>query len=258
MRYIVFALLLLPFSAVIADEPDPIFSEFGVTGSFILCEIDSDSCIKLDSERCGQRFIPASTFKIVNSLFALESQVIDGTTEVLKWDGRSWAVKSWNQDQDMEHAFQRSCVWFYQELARRIGEKQMTSYLRDIRYGNMSIGGGIDRFWLDGDLRISQEEQIDMLRRLWKEELPFRTEVQKTVKRLMKLEDKDGYTFYGKTGLGEKGEMAIGWLVGFIERGDRVFCYALNIEGPDVNDSTFRRARYDMTRRLLKRYDLMP
>lgn len=258
MRNIFLVLFLLPLFSAVTEEPDPIFREFGVTGSFILCEIEHRACMTLDADRCRERFLPASTFKIVNSLFALETKVIDGTTDVLKWDGQRRAIKSWNQDQDMEQAFQRSCVWFYQELARRIGEKRMTACLRSIRYGNMSIGGGIDRFWLDGDLRISQEEQIDMLRRLWKEELPFRSEVQQAVKRLMLLEKGESFTLYGKTGLAGDDDGAIGWLVGYIEHNGTVHCYALNIEGPDVNDRKFRKARYDITRKLLKRYELMP
>jgi beta-lactamase class D len=237
---------------------DPIFTEFGVTGSFMLCEVNSDSCLYLNAARCGERFIPASTFKVLNSMIALETRVIEGTEEVLKWNGHRYSVEVWNQDQDMEHAFQRSCVWFYQELARRIGETRMREYLQNTAYGNMDIGGGIDRFWLDGDLRISQKEQLVMLRKLWKEELPFRPEVQQTVKRLMILEKTDSYTFYGKTGLADINSVACGWLVGFLERDDRVYCYALNIEGPDASDSAFRKARYSITRRLLERYDLMP
>ena len=34
-------------------------------------------------------------------------------------------------------------------------------YLTRIQYGNADPSGGVDRFWLDGALRISAMEQVD-------------------------------------------------------------------------------------------------
>lgn len=157
----------------------------------------------------------------------------------------------------MEHAFQRSCVWFYQELARRIGEERMRGYLEETAYGNASTGGGIDRFWLDGDLRISQNEQISLLRRLWKNDLPFRDTVQGTVKRLMVLERGDNFTFSGKTGLGDVDGTLYGWLVGFIERDGKAYCYALNIASPAMPMKEFAPLRLKIVRELLKEQKLL-
>ncbi len=73
----------------------------------------------------------------------------------------------WNEDLDMVSAFKYSAVWFYQELARRIGEAQMQHYVTLNHYGNENISGGIDRFWLDGEVRISADEQIELLKKLY-------------------------------------------------------------------------------------------
>ena len=40
------------------------------------------------------RFLPASTFKIVNSLIGLETGRISDEKMVIKWDG----IKRWNED----------------------------------------------------------------------------------------------------------------------------------------------------------------
>ena len=258
MRFSFLALLLLPLLPLLGAAQDgDEFSTHGVTGSFILCSTDGDSCERIDADRCAQRFIPASTFKILNSLIALETGAVDGTGEVLPWDGRRHRITSWNQDQDMEHAFQRSCVWFYQELARRIGSERMQAWVDSCDYGNRDIGGGIDRFWLDGALRISQEEQIVLLRRLWHETLPFRRDVQQTVKRLMVLEKGEDYVLSGKTGLADLDGVFTGWLVGFIERGERSWCYALNISSADMEMTDFARLRHTILRALLEERSLL-
>ncbi|MCB2203316.1 class D beta-lactamase [bacterium] len=258
---ILFVCTLSPQPLFAADkaqgDPEEVFRKYEVEGCFVLCPIGSDDCFRLNAERCGQRFIPASTFKIVNSMIALETGAVESTEEILPWDGTEHWIKSWNQDQDMEHAFQRSCVWFYQELARRIGQERMDQYLAKSNYGNMSTAGGIDRFWLDGGLLISAEEQIAMLRRLDAETLPFAADVQRTVKRLMVLERGDNYILSGKTGLGKNGEAWVGWLVGFIESGGTKYCYALNIESPDITLKQIASLRHTVLRDILTARGLM-
>lgn len=76
------------------------------------------------------------------------------------------------------------CVWFYQDLARRIGEKNMQKWIDTVGYGNTKMGGQIDNFWFEGDLRISAREQVSFIERLVNRDLPFDTLMQKTVKRI--------------------------------------------------------------------------
>jgi len=122
----------------------------------------------------------------------------------------------------------------------------------------MRIGGGIDRFWLDGALRITPEQQITFLRRLWNEELPFSSDAQRAVKELMLLEETPDYTLRGKTGTALRGDGLVGWLVGYLERGDRVYAFALNIETLNDQDlSGFWTMRMKLVKRLLNSYGLM-
>jgi beta-lactamase class D len=168
-------------------------------------------------------------------LVALETKAIADENVVIPWDGVVREFPLWNQDQTMRTAFTRSAVWFYQDLARRIGKERMTKYIQAAGYGNQDISDKIDSFWLNGNLRISPEEQIKFLVRLYQEDLPFSPAVMKTVKDIMIIERKDAYTLRGKTGWGRdvEGVKNIGWYVGYIERDHNVYFYALNFENQD-------------------------
>lgn len=251
------AAFLLP-SPVTDEDPQRHFRAAGVTGSFLLREIDGAHLLRIDPERCARRFTPASTFKLLNSLVALESGAVRSLDDTIQWDGTKHFIASWNQDQCMRDAFQRSCVWFYQELARRVGETRMRAAVRGASYGNQDIGGGIDRFWLDGALRISPDEQAEFLTKLWKNALPFSSEHQHTVKDLMLLERTTEYTLRGKTGTALRGDTVIGWIVGYVERGERTYVYVLNVEHPESEDlGAMRDARFELLRVLLREQELL-
>ena len=258
ISHILLLATLLFLSPVPDDDPSRHFRAAGLTGSFLLQEMDGDRVLRIDAERCARRFTPASTFKILNSIVALEHGVVRGLDDTLRWDGTKHFIASWNQDQCMRDAFQRSCVWFYQELARRVGESRMQAAVDAAAYGNQDISGGIDRFWLDGALRISSDEQADFLTRLWKNTLPFSSAVQQTVKDLMLLERTAEYTLRGKTGTALRGDTVIGWIVGYLERGARTYVYVLNVEHPDSeNFGAMRNTRFDLLRALLRDQKLL-
>src|SRR4030095_14770041 len=139
------------------------FEKEKVQGCFLLYDLQRNEYMSYNRRRVDNGFLPASTYKIFNSLVALETGAVRDETEVLKWDGIKRMFPVWNQDQNMRDAIKNSTVWFYQEMARRIGQGPMQHYVDVANYGNRKLGGGIDHFWLDGSLRITAKEQIDML-----------------------------------------------------------------------------------------------
>lgn len=220
---------------------------------------NDSSFFEIDPERCKERFIPASTFKIFNSLVALETGVIKDENTIIKWDSVERAVKQWNQDMDMKQAFKYSAVWFYQELARLIGEQKMKYYLQKSWYGNMDMDGGIDQFWLTGKLRIAQEEQIDFLKNLYDNKLTaFSTKTMNTVKNIMLQEDTLGYKLRAKTGWGKADSTDIGWYVGWIETKDNVYFFATNIEAVNPDLVKFPAARISITKDILRDLKVLP
>ncbi len=208
-----------------------------VTGTFVLLDSGAGQLQCYNCERAHRRYLPASTFKIANALIALETSVADGPDFALTWNReiaprRDWWPAAWAKDQTLASAFSGSVVWYYQELARRIGEGRMQHSVRAFRYGNEDISGGIDRFWLTGGLRISAVEQVDFLRRLYRNRLGASTRTTDIVKDILVMEQKPHYRLSGKTGWAGFGDPqpGLGWLVGYVERDDLVAFFAMNID----------------------------
>ncbi|HSR40271.1 MAG TPA: penicillin-binding transpeptidase domain-containing protein [Phnomibacter sp.] len=187
-------------------------------------------------------YLPASTFKIFNSLVALGTGRIFSDTVVVPWDGvvrtgpGGDTMTQWNKDMNMREAFAVSNVGFYQEMARRIGRDTMQKMLDSIGYGNKKIGPQIDRFWLDNTLKVTPDEQLGLVKKLYFKQLAFQNREQEIVKDLMIREKTDKYILAYKTGWGktEKGNQ-LGWMVGWIEENKHPYFFVLNVESPDPN-----------------------
>lgn len=206
------------------------FEEHGVTGTFVLHELGDDRLRVHDPDRAATAMIPASTFKILNSLIALETGSISDVDEVIPWDGMDRSIDAWNRDHTVRSAIGVSAVWAYQELARRIGAERMAASVTAARYGNADIGGPIDEFWLRGDLRISAVEQVDVLTRLLQDELPFAAEHQAAVREILIQDQGDAWTLGYKTGTALAAEPVLGWLVGYTEFAGSSWVFALNLD----------------------------
>ncbi|HEY3249913.1 MAG TPA: class D beta-lactamase [Ignavibacteria bacterium] len=244
-------LLLILIGHITAQDLGKFFDEYNVKGSFMIYDLSKDSYEYFDSARCYNQFTPASTFKIPNSIIGLETGVITDENFVIPWDSVVRQVEAWNLDMDLKTAFQVSCVPYYQELARRVGEEKMQEMVNKFNYGNKNISCGIDKFWLNGELRISQTEQINFLRKLYKDELPVSKRSIEITKNIMLLEDTLGYKLRAKTGWGGQDSKDIGWLVGWVEKENNVSFFALNIESNNPQEN-FGPARREITKKLLK------
>jgi beta-lactamase class D len=223
------------------------FQDLGVEGSIVVANLKGDRVFQHNPKRNATAFSPASTFKILNSLIALETKVIPDEVAVLTWDGIPRAIPEWNRDLNLREAYKLSAVWFYQVLARRVGHETMQKSVIAAQYGNQKIGGptDIDKFWLQGELRITPQEQIQFLRRLYANELPFGKGTIAKVKDLMIMEQTPDYTLRGKTGwagFGDSTQPQIGWLVGYVEKGPEVYFFAVNIDLRDKKDPAARMA----------------
>src|SRR5690606_30567721 len=118
-------------------------------GGFVLVDIDSDEVIRVHADRCAQRLPPCSTFKIWNTMVALEIGLVSSPDEQFyKWDGQKRFLDEWNQDLTLKQAFAFSCVPAFQTLAQRIGPERMRAWLDRISYGDGDISAGISEFWL--------------------------------------------------------------------------------------------------------------
>jgi beta-lactamase class D len=244
--------------SVVAEERPDLGRYFGdINGTFVLLDGHSGRLMHYNPQRARTRFVPASTFKIPNSLIALDAAVASGPDFGLAWDSataprQDWWPPSWAQDHTLRTALPNSVVWYYQELARRTGPQRMQAYLERFAYGNRDVSGGIDRFWLTGGLRISPQEQVDFLRRFYFGKLGVSAQSTEIVKSLLLLEQTPAYRLSGKTGwagFGESPATQIGWLIGYLERGAKVYFFAINI---DIRNNDDAKARFSIAKAVLR------
>jgi beta-lactamase class D len=239
-------------SIEVRDDFAKYFEQFHVLGSFTLYDLKQNKWILTDQEQWRKPFTPASTFKICNSLIGLETGVIKDESFVMKWDGVVRGRPEWNKDHDLKTAFKNSTVWYYQELARWVGGERMKKWLNLVGYGNADTSGGIDKFWLSGGLRITPEQQVLFLRRLYTGDLPFSKRTMDIVRRIMIAKDTITYTLRAKTGWSDQDGKDIGWYVGYVQTKSDVCFFATCIQRPQSNEPSFAGARIEITLRILR------
>ena len=253
--------LLTSFTASAADiaarpQWQRHFEARGVRGTFVLFEPANDRYLIADESRARQGFIPASTFKIANALIGLEVGSIGDENEVFHWDGKPKVRPEWERDQTLATGMRYSCVWMFQEVARRTGKERMKEWLARLDYGNHDIKGGIDQFWLQGALRVSAIQQVDFLRKLAEGRLPMTQRSQRLVRDALVFEKTPAYTIYAKTGTSGHVRNPVNWWIGWIERkGKPVAYFAMNYT-PGARDRY--EDRFDIGRAILNDARALP
>lgn len=231
------------------------FRDAALVGTFVIYEPRAHKVRGCHLDRAMDGYLPASTYKIPNALIGLETGAVRDEHEVMAWDGQKRRVASWNQDHDLASAMRDSALWYYQALALRIGEPRMRHWIGVLEYGNGDIGGGLDRFWLDGRLRISALQQLAFLTRLRDGSLPLSARSQDIVRRILVRDQGDGWVLHGKTGWTDAPDPDVGWFVGWVERDGKAWVYALNADLARDGDAP---KREQVARRLLAAEGLIP
>ncbi len=190
-----------------------------------------------DAARAARRISPASTFKIPHTLFALDAGAVRDEFEVFRWDGVVRDFAPHNQDQTLRSAMRNSAVWVYRRFAQRIGTAGAQRYLRLVEYGNADPASDQGNYWIDGKLAISAREQVDFLRKLYRNALPFRVEHQRLVKDLLVVAAGREWILRAKTGW----QGATGWWVGWVEWPAGPVFFALDIDTPNRLDDLPKR-----------------
>lgn len=238
-------LLLLPSRrSAVAAAPEPalaaVFEANRVNGTFVMLELATQRIAVHNRPRAVTRRIPASTFKIPNSLFALETGAVKDLAEVIPYGGKPLFVKAWERDMNLREAIKLSNVAIYQEVARRIGMPKMRELIARLGYGNGQLGEVVDRFWLDGPLQISALEQVQFLSRLIKSELPVSQRAMALTRELLLIEKTPEYALSAKTGWSVADKPHLGWWVGYVEKASGTYVFALNMDLHNPGDADMR------------------
>lgn len=257
-----FLLLLAetPLANPLSDEglsrvAGSVFAEHGTEGCFLLYDEQADVFFRHNADRTRRAVSPASTSKILHSLVALEEGIVGDENQVIQWDGVERTYDSWNRDQTLASALRYSAVWVYQHVARQVGRAGMQGWLDRVGYGNGRIGAAVDRYWLDGSLAVTPEQQIHFLRRLRAGDLPFSRANQEIVRRIMVRESVPGAVLRAKTGWAINENPDLGWYVGWLEVGANVWLFALNV---DIHADGRGRNRHEMAMAVFEGLGLLP
>jgi beta-lactamase class D len=257
MKAVFAAIAVLGGALQLATPPPDLSRHFvDIQGTFVLLNDMTGEYIRYNDERAAEQFPPCSTFKIPNTAILLESAVAPDPDYVVKYDPTLKESNSdWARDHTMRSAFRFSVLWYYQTLARRAGMPLESRFVRQFNYGNMDTrGGGLDKtglpFWVDGSLRISANEQVAFLKRLYEGRLGLSERTMRLTKDIMLTEMTPTWTLSAKTGACQPaGEDTANWYIGYVEKREGVYYFAL-----EMGDKDFGRAfseRVSKTREIL-------
>ena len=233
------------------------FDKLDLKGSTTIYDYKNKKWIFTDKQDAETATLPASTFKIPNSLFTLEYKAVKDENEIFKWDGEPKlhlgnVVNAWNKDTNLKNAFKNSTIWFYVEVAKRIGRKRYQEILKQYEYGNGNFSEQGTDFWNYGDFAISPKNQIEFLIKLYENRLPFSKLTIEKVKEIMISEKTDNIIYLDKTGWTRKNGIDIGWWVGYVETNDNVYFFATRLlKNEKENSPNFLMGRKEITKQIL-------
>lgn len=252
-------LILTVWTSTVFGQTDlkKYFDSFGLKGSTTIYDYKNKRWIYTDKQDAMAATLPASTFKIPNSLFALEYNVVQDENEIFKWDGETRShlgtvVEAWNKDTDLKSAFKNSTIWFYVKIAETVGRNQYKTTLRRCRYGNNTYSEPGTDFWNYGEFATTPKNQIKFLIRLYENRLPFSKTTLDKVKEIMITEKNEAHTYRDKTGWTRKNGTDIGWWVGYVEKRDNVYFFATRLlKDENDNNKDFLKNRKEITKLIL-------
>ena len=260
MKFKLILLISIISNSTLAQNLNNYFSEANVKGSISIFDLGKDKWIHSDYTLAKEGTLPASTFKIINTLIGLEEGIINGKNDTMKWDGepklfKNFEVPNWNKDNDLEMAFKNSTIWYFEEISKRLKKRKYRKYLRRNKYSNRKNrnGNGYD-FWNYGELEVTPIEQLKLLFKLYQNELNFDIKHQELVKELMIEKQNTNFILRSKTGWCYD-KIDIGWYIGYIEIKDNVIFFATRIE-KELSEELkgFSKSRKSITRDII--YDL--
>lgn len=228
-------------------------------GSITIFDKNNQKWIVSDTTSINQETLPASTFKIINLLIALETKTIKDENEVVKWVGKTDTIKYGYRpeiyhDMTVKEAFEVSAGWVYVELAKKIGKKQYHHFLKKSNYGNLNLTQSDADFWNFGSFGISPKNQVEFMRKVYDEkQLPFSKRNLEILKNVMITEQGKDYTIRAKTGWTRENGINTGWWVGYLEKQNNVYFFATRLlQDRKNNQPNFGSCRKEITKSIMR------
>lgn len=254
----------LPFPLEIRKDFHQWFQDCRVTGSVLLYHLESGKWISSDSSSIHTYSLPASTFKIPNLLIALETKTIQNTDQIIPWVGATDTSRYGHRpeiyhDMSVKEAFQSSAGWVFVEFSKKIGHQRYRQILKDLNYGNQNVSDKDADFWNFGKFGVTPFQQIQLLKGLYLNQLPFAAQHMEQVRQTMLAEYTDQYKIHAKTGWTREGGINTGWWVGYVATPSGTWFFATRLfQDRKNNREDFGACRKEITRKALRAYNALP
>lgn len=213
------------------------FADYGHDGTFLLQRDGAPTQVVHNAAFADTPLRPASTFKVMLGLIALDTGALKSADEIVRWDGTPYPKHpEWQRDMTLRQAMQSSSEGYFRILAKRIGRERLAQWVARVGYGNGRIGDSAPDVWHDGVLTVTARQQLAFVDRLRRNDLPFSKTTLAAVKAAMREDGKGTTRLYGKTGthLGED-DHGNAWWIGWVEgpKGNASFALGARLESPD-------------------------
>jgi len=236
-RLLLLASLILFFAsctlnkAKINNDLKKYFDSAQVEGSFSLLNNQMGDITVYNMQLDTQRFSPATSFKTLITLIGVQTGKITNENNIqIKTDSNQ------NKTVTLKEIFSSSSPEYLQSLARQIGKDTMKLWIDSLGYGNKNMESPVDSFWLDNHLKISPDEQLGLVNKLYFDQLPFPKYAQQMTRNAMLQEDNTLYHLSYATGTGyDENGNPIGWVTGWIEENKHVYFFVTFIRAADKN-----------------------
>ena len=163
---LIFSLVLFacsPNNVTIDSSIVKIMDSAGVVGSFALLENGTGKfTIANLSHYKDSASSPLSSFFILPTLIALDKGIINHNQS-------SWVSMD--------------STAYYQNIITQLGRQEILKTIDSIHYGKGIVSNNLNEFWRDQSLRITADEQLGLIKKMFFKELPFQ-KYDKLVKNL--------------------------------------------------------------------------
>ncbi|HDB7595156.1 TPA: beta-lactam sensor/signal transducer BlaR1 [Staphylococcus aureus] len=186
------------------------------SGSFVMYSMKKDKYYIYNEKESRKRYSPDSTYKIYLALFGLDRHIISDKNSRMSWNHNHYPFDSWNKDQDLNTAIQNSVNWYFERISNQISKNYTSDQLKQLNYGNKNLGS-YKAYWLEDSLKISNLEQVIVLKNMMEQNNHFSKNEKKQLSSSLLIRKNENYELYGKTGTGiVNGKYNNGWFVGYV------------------------------------------
>lgn len=186
------------------------------SGSFVMYSMKKDKYYIYNEKESRKRYSPDSTYKIYLALFGLDRHIISDKNSRMSWNHNHYPFDSWNKDQDLNTAIQNSVNWYFERISNQLSKNYTSDQLKQLNYGNKNLGS-YKAYWLEDSLKISNLEQVIVLKNMMEQNNHFSKNEKKQLSSSLLIRKNENYELYGKTGTGIlNGKYNNGWFVGYV------------------------------------------